>query len=238
MKRAALIAILTLSLGFMPATAQVAPEAQAVLNAYIEATGGKSAKENVNSLRMIGRYKIEAQGIEAALTIQMRKPGLLSMNLEIPNVGQVRSAFDGEVGWEENPITGFRYLEGLELDQMRKQGVIFPELAVSTYYQTITRKDDAPDGRHVLHLISLNQEEETWFFDPLSHLLTGMRMSIDAGEQGAFPVDIDLGDYRDVSGMKLPFSTVTRNPAFSIAVLIDEMEVNGSLDESAFTAPQ
>jgi len=47
----------------------------------------------------------------------------------------------------------------------------------------------------------------------------------------------DLSDYRDVGGVKVPFSISTVNPAQAITITLTSVEHNKPIDEATFSRP-
>jgi len=217
--------------------AQISPEAKSVIDKFVEATGGYESKNRVESIVYTGTYGMPMQGIEASITLYMKRPSKMAMTLEIPHIGQIRSGFDGEQGWELNPVTGFRLIEGSELEQLAKQSSLFPEIEIEKHYQTAERLEDDKDGKIILNMVAHNEMSETWVIDPETHFLISTRMMIDAGVQGSFPVNIEMMDYTEVDGIKLPFLTTTSNPAFSVEIMVDTVKFNAEIGDEIFQVP-
>ncbi len=66
----------------------------------------------------------------------------------------------------------------------------------------------------------------------LLHLSTYMVSII-----GSFPVTIDYSDYRDVSGLKLPFTMSEASPEGERTYRWDKVAVNGPVDDAVFYKP-
>jgi hypothetical protein len=231
--------MLTLLVAMVSVTlnAAITPEAEAVLHAFTEATGGREAKESISTLVMQGHYEIPDQGIVAPIVIRIQQPDKMAVLIELPSVGEIRSGINGKVGWESNPITGFRLIEGYELEQFAKQSSVFPELQIGQFFKEVFRDDDRKDGKIVLKLITHSGFEETWYFDPATNLLDEMRVLIDAGAQGSFPVNLFLQDYRAAKGVLIPHTTITSNPAFSIRVAVESVLVDSIIEDTHFAVP-
>lgn len=219
------------------AIAEISEEAQRVIDAYVEATGGFDNKSAVESIVFLGNYDMPMQGIKAPVTLYMKKPTKISMTIDMPNIGQIRSGYNGVKGWELNPIVGFRNIEGTELEQLHKQASIFPEVDIKSHYIKAIRMEDDKEGNIVLEMISKNKMRETWYFDPETDLLKKTKLMIDAGVQGSFPVTITVDEYQQVENVLLPFLTTTSNPAFSVSIKVDKIELNSEIADSLFDPP-
>jgi galactitol-specific phosphotransferase system IIC component len=70
---------LLVSMVSMTLNAAVTPEAEAVLQAFTEATGGREAKEGISTLVMQGHYEIPDQNIVAPILIQIKQPDKMAV---------------------------------------------------------------------------------------------------------------------------------------------------------------
>ena len=77
---------------------------------------------------------------------------------------------------------------------------------------------------------------EKWYFDADSGLL--VRVDIEReNPQGKVPVEVYLDDYREVDGVKLPFSLRQVTPAFSVNLTAEEIKHGVSVDDAKFKKP-
>jgi hypothetical protein len=75
-------------------------------------------------------------------------------------------------------------------------------------------------------------EAVSYFFDQETHLILGVEESID----GTL-VETRLIDYREVDGIKLPFSISVETPQFSFQVTVESIEHNVEIPDSKFDLP-
>ena len=231
------VATLALLLTATQATqAAVSPEAQKVIDAHIQAVGGREKLEAVHCRITKGTLSMPAQGMQLALVSYAEAPNRMAVHTEIPGMGTSISGFDGKTGWEQNPITGFRMIEGDELLQLKRYSQISIELSLESLYASIDRVDDE-DGLTVLELKTSNGKTERWFFDPNTHRLSRTDMVMDAGPLGSIPVKVLLEDYRQVDGMMIAFRTILRNPAFEAITQYETISHPDSIDPELFAIP-
>lgn len=219
------------------AYSEITPAAQKIIDAFIVATGGVENKKNIESLVITGSYNLPEQGVEAEITLYFQQPFRFSMILDIPNIGQMRSAYDGKTGWEMNAVTGFRLIEGSELEQLSRQATVFPELYINDNYKSADRIEDRADGKIVVELITNNDFPETWIFDPETHLLVEIKLIVDAGAQGSFPITNKLYDYKSVGNILVPFKTTSSNPAFSLEIQVKNVQLDIEIPAYIFEKP-
>ena len=110
------------------------PTGEQVIDRYVEATGGKAAYEKIKSRVITGKMSIPAQGISGDILIHQKAPNLSHTSITIPQIGgKIERGFNGEVGWEKNPMTGSRVLDGEEKQQMLREASLNNELHWATF---------------------------------------------------------------------------------------------------------
>lgn len=216
--------------------AAVSPEAQKVIDAHIQAVGGREKLEAIHCRITKGTLSMPSLGMQLTLVSYAEAPNRMAVHTEIPGMGTSISGFDGKTGWEQNPITGFRMIEGDELLQLKRYSEIAIELSLDSLYASIDRVDDE-DGLTVLELKTSNGKTERWYFDPKTHRLSRTDMVMDAGPMGSIPVQILLEDYRQVDGMMIAFRTIMRNPAFEAITQYETISHPDSIDPDLFAIP-
>ncbi len=218
--------------------AQISPEAQALIDAYNEATGGTEAKNAVSTMIQLGTCEMANEGITCQMTIYLKRPKSYAMIMEIPDIGTIQSAFEDGVAWENNSITGFRTLEGTELQQAAKDSVIFPETDIEQYYQKGTVQEARSDGMIPVLLIDHDGMEETWFFNPLTHYLVEVHQVLDAGVRGSYRIKAKMQNYQPVGDLMIPMEVETSTPAFSLTNRVEQTEINTEIPDYVFRKPQ
>lgn len=219
-------------------SAQISPEAQDIVDAYNEATGGTEAKAAVTSMIQFGTCEMPEQGITGQMTIYMRRPNAYAMIMEIPDFGTIKSCFEDGVAWEDTSVTGYRTLEGTELQQAAKDAVVFPETNLAQYYQKATVGEARNDGMVPVLLIDHDGMEETWYFDPFTHFLVEVNQVLDAGVRGSYRIKVKMRNYTPVGDLLLPSEVESSTPAFSIINHVERTELNTPIPDYIFRSPQ
>lgn len=232
------LACATLSLMLAPSTAgaSIHPEAREIIDAHIDAIGGKKLLESFQYRVLKGTISMPAQGMTLSMTAYIQAPNRMAVHTDLPGMGVSRSGFDGVAGWEQNPITGFRMIEGDELHQLKRHSNIAMELHLESLYESIVRLEDEDEFK-VLELTSTNGKSERWFFDAKTHRLAKTDMVMDAGPMGSIPVQVLVEDYRPVDGLMIAFRTVLKNPAFEAITQYTSITHPDTLDPALFRAP-
>ena len=235
-----IVTFATFAVCMLPATqltSEITNEAEAVIQAFNEATGGLEEKLKIKNWVQMCRIKMLDRDVDEQLTYYQERPNKLATILDLPGGGRSHVGFNGEVGWDNSDRTGFVLIEGSELVKLAKDSVMFPETDIAKHYKIAERLEDRDDGTIVISLIDFDDHEEKWSFDPLSHLLVKKELMIDAGEDKIVPVVTKLSSYRKAGNVLVPFKQVTTNPAFGLILMIDSIQVNTEIPESIFEHP-
>lgn len=220
------------------ATAQISPDAQEIIDQYIEATGGLEAKQSVKSLVQTGTWEYPEQGISGPMTVYFVAPNRMASVTEIPDVGTMRTCISDGVAWEDNSITGMRVLEDTELEQAVKDACMFPELKLSENYQKVTLGETRKDGLISVVLVDHQGLEEIWYFDPITHYIAEIERVLDAGVRGTYRIKLKTGKYLPVGDLVIAHYTETSTPAFKITTTAEKIELNAEVPEYIFRKPE
>jgi len=78
----------------------------------------------------------------------------------------------------------------------------------------------------------------TQSFDAETYLLLRMVLKVDAPEAGGeIEETVDPSDYREVDGVKVPFTVKVVNPMQSLTITFTKVEHNKPIDEGMFSKP-
>jgi hypothetical protein len=89
---------------------------------------------------------------------------------------------------------------------------------------------------YVLLCVREGQPPAKFYFDQQSGLLVRV-LRYKESALGLDPQRIDYSDYRDVSGVQVPFRIIVSEPTSSSTIQIDEVQHNVPVDEAKFSRP-
>jgi photosynthetic reaction center cytochrome c subunit len=191
------------------AQAPGAPPADQVLDKYIQALGGADRLAKLTSIVAKGTsVGYGPEGQKRPVEVFARAPGLRTTIIHTLD-GDSTTAYDGRAGWIAAPHRPVPVLAltGDDLDGVKLEAeVFFPERikqALGKWRVGFPAEiDDRPV--QVLQGTSAGGALATLYFDSESGLL--VRLLHYAGSPvGRMPTQVDYADYRDVSGVKMPF---------------------------------
>ena len=223
-----------------PTTAQQPnPTAEQIIDKYYQAIGGAAAIEKLQSRVMKGTL-IANNGVEIGYELNQSGPDSVLAVLTTPQAGVIERGFNGTVGWEKS-VRGVRDLADMEINYLRRYPALFTDIRLKDQFSRISFGGKPKiDGRDVyaLRATSTTGKRETLFFDVETGLLVRRTTSITT-PVGTIPEQVDFADFRDVEGMKMPFTvrTSTIDPTYSVVRKFTEIKLNLPVDAKRFNKP-
>jgi hypothetical protein len=212
------------------------PSVEEILARYLQAVGGTKAG-STKTLFMKGT-RVASQNRNVSNEITLSRPDKLLIVANAPQVS-VRQILAGEQGWILNGAN-LRTLSPTEVgDARRGLQVIFDIVKVTHSPGMQLAGTERIDGRDMWVVAKSTPEKMlTYDFDVETGLL---RRTKTVNHTGALPIpeQIDFEDYRDVDGVKLPFTI--RSSAIdtydSWTRTFTEIKRNVPVDDSLFAQP-
>ena len=221
------------------APTEARPTADQILAKYTEALGGSAVIEKLKTRSMKGTW-LTADGITLGYEVYQTAPDRLFTILNTPKQGVFERGFDGKTAWEKSS-RGVRELEGTQLFYFRRYPDLFRDIKLQGQFTRISyggkEKIDGKDVQ-VLRGVGVDGKGERLYFDAQNGLLV-RRITSTTTVFGIIPEQVDYEDYREVDGMKVPFTIrITSIDSFwSSTRKFTEIKLNVPVDETKFNKP-
>jgi hypothetical protein len=152
----------------------------------------------------------------------------------------MKIVFNGEqatavMGGRPNPIHGFE-LEALKLDANFFRNMNLKQQYARVQALPFEQKIDGKDMKVVRGLLPNNAGQETLYFDAQSGLLV-RRVTVLRTALGGIPQQYDYSDWREVKGVKIPFTTKVSTTDNIQTRTVTEVKFNVPMNDATFTAP-
>lgn len=222
-----------------PGARKMSLTAEEVLENYIQATGGRQARENITSTVTKASLEVPGQSIRGTLEIYAQAPNKLLVIQVVDGYGEVRQGYDGQIGWSQDPIHGVRQLEGAELAWLKREAVFHSDLKWRELYAKVDLLGREKVGDQDAYAIRFTPEVGhpiTRYYNTQTFLLVRTDR-IQEGPQGAFSVQEYPSDYRDLNGVKIPFQVTAKSSAGEVVMKIIEVKHNVEIDAAKFAKP-
>ena len=216
------------------------PSAERILNHYYEAIGGRSAWEKLHSRVSKGTIEIATMNnLSGTIEVRMKAP---NSTLVVIHLGGavIRQGFDGATAWSDDPRNGLRVLTGAELEDERRESNFYHALDLQKIYSKMTATGTEKVGdldTYVIEAVPLSGgDADRLYFDTQSGLLVHS-VNHRHTPDGTLQFEVNIKDYRDVDGIKLPFSVEQISAQSAFTIKFSEIEQNVDLADSEFAEP-
>ncbi|PYU29416.1 MAG: hypothetical protein DMG32_00020 [Acidobacteria bacterium] len=215
-----------------------------ILDKYIQALGGSQRLASITSFAGKGTYEgFDTEGDKFPVEIYAKAPNQRTTIVHLRAGDNIRTC-DGRNAWNTSagtllPVPVFSLsggdLEGAKMDA----SLSFPGQIKQTLKDWRTGFPNASIDDKDVDVVQGSSADNTpvkLYFEKKSGLLLRLLRYTDTA-LGLNPTQIDYADYRDVSGVKMPFRlTVTWTDGRSTIVL-SELRANVSIDAAKFSKP-
>src|ERR1035441_9958259 len=217
------------------------PSVDQILATYARALGGQTAYEKVTTRAMKGTVEIPDENTTGAAQVVAKAPGSYRLTMDIPGYGVIETVLDGANGWEKNPDSGTHAMSKTDLAVAQRDHHFYREMRLQELYPKMeTAGADKVDGRAVTVVDPppAAGPAEKLYFDAESGLLVKHDFERVTLEDGIVQYERLLRDYRDVDGLKLPFTIEQRAPDNTMIFKFSEIKNNAPLADAAFAKPE
>ena len=240
--RRTLLAITALALVAAPLMAQTADD---IVSKYIKTIGGMEKIDAVKSLRRSGKFT-GGGGFEAVVVQENKRPNSVREEFSIQGMTGI-NAYDGKNGWKIEPWQGKRDPEALGEEEMH--GILddadfdgplvnYQAKGNRVEYQGVEQIEGS--DAYKLKVTRPNGDINFYYLD--TEYYVPIRIDTQRMIRGA-PQEFEtsLGDYKQVNGVYLPFSSESGPKGSSSAdrgkITYDKIEANVPLDDQRFVRP-
>jgi hypothetical protein len=188
------------------ASSQDLPDGRALIDRYVELIGGRDAVLSREFIRSTGQFQMPAMGVTGDLTAYQSQSGKNAVRVSIPGLGEIRSGFDGEVGWSLDPIQGPRVMDGEELEQTREEASFASSIRDESLVESVeTLEQGEMNGEACWRvLVRWNSGRETTDCYSVESGLMVASVSSQESPMGTIQVTSLLSDYRELGGFLMP----------------------------------
>lgn len=224
-----------------PARARAkSPTAAKILDAYVDAIGGRKAIEKHKSMTMSGTLDVVSLGLKGTVDIVSKEPNKISVTTTVDGLGTTRQAFDGKSGWTSDPISGLRDMDAREIALVERSlfsaDVRWREVWKSAELVETKRLNERTV--HVVRLVPFSEASAptTNYYDAENGLLLRTEMVIETAA-ATMPVTTDFTDYRKVGGVLIAMRMEQLLPTATLVTQFTEVKFDVAINDSVFAKP-
>ena len=226
-----------------PAASVSAPTAPAltadqILENYIKAIGGRENWKKLTTRISTGTIDVPAMNLSGLVTVREKAPNRSIFTVNF-NGAVFQQGFDGTIGWSNDPQNGLREQTGEELAETKRDSDFYHPLDLKQMYSKITvAGTDKIDDRdaYVVEASSGDLGTDKIYFDAQNGLvlrIVGQHHTLD----GPATFTEDFSDFREVDGIKLPYTVRQESPSSTFTIKFTEIRHNEAIEDASFAKP-
>jgi hypothetical protein len=230
----------------VPCLAQTADE---IIEKHLAAAGGRAALNKLTSRVSTGAISITTPVGELKGTVEVynkapnRIRTLVKIDAAALGGGQIINdqRFDGTTGYVIDSFNGNREIAGDQLAAMKNGGFPTPLLTYKDTGVTAALSGRETVGTSDAYVIQFTPKTGPGirvFIDAKSFMVVKTIITVNVPQLGR-PIDqvVEFSDYRDVDGIKIPYTTKSTNPLQTITATLNDVKHNTEIDDSVFSKP-
>lgn len=223
------------------AAAQKPPEAAAIIEKYIEATGGRAAVEKLQTQVLTGTIEIVGKNVSGVATVYRAAPNKALSIVEFSGLGKVEEGTDGEVAWSRSAGAGARLKEGSEKAFSLRGAIFHGDLNWRDHYVAEEKVEvETVEGRACYKVVLAPKDGSdpiVRYYDRDSGFLVKIVMSMKS-PQGEVTIESLPSDYRQVGELLIPHKVVQRVMGNEIVTTFTRIENNPEIPAERFALPE
>jgi hypothetical protein len=225
------------------ASASPSPDEQAVIEQILtrceQAHGGKEALNAIKSYKLKGTF--ELAGFKGTIEGWRKEPHKTLNVMEFPQLGTLRKGFDGETNWLETPVGTFSAdSKSWEVAKLERDAEVYLPGKIRGLFETMKLEHNVRLSGREVHLIEGKPAKgpaEKLYFDVENGLLVRWDMARKEANGTTVFVRVHLNDYKDVNGVKVPFTVRFAFESFNFIIRLESMEANVPISDAIFRKP-
>jgi hypothetical protein len=225
--------------GAAPAARPARPTPEQILQKYVEAVGGRANIAKIQTTVLKGTREASQNRIWP-IEVTLKGADKLSIVANVPQQGTVMQGLSGTKGWSRNQ-RGQQAATADELAALQSNALMYAPIKIKEPFNALVSNGRGKVGERdawVLRATAADGTITRYFFDMENGLLL-RQMNLTPTILNPIPQQIDFEDYRDVDGVKLPFTIRISeiDTFYSSTRKFTEIKHNVPVDDAQFQMP-
>lgn len=234
---AALVAAALSSSGF--AADPDLPKADAIMDRYVEVTGGKALYEKRRSEVMVVEMEFVGKGIKGTLTRYSDVSNNAYSTGQIEGVGKLEEGVYNGQAWENSAMMGPRLKSGVENADAVRESMFNSSLNWHKLYKAevagIEKENNEDCYKVILTPLGEGKPQTMYMSKKTGYMVKTKRTAVSA--MGEIPIDATASEYKPFDGILYPSKIVQNVMGNEISLTMVSLKSNEDIPKSRFEPP-
>jgi predicted Zn-dependent peptidase len=206
---------------------------QTVIDKYIDAVGGKANIEKVKDLTMKGSFSM--QGMKLLINLVYKVPGMYMNEILMNGQAVQKQVYNKGVG-KQSGMQGNKDLQGEELEKLKLECEIIPELKYAEYGYKTQLKEITKVGNQDVYVVEITSPSGNTSQDYFS-VETGLKIKTAAvmkTPNGDISQTTVYKEYQETEGIKIPKGMTQSAAGQVFEISIDSVTINTGVKDEVF----
>ena len=216
------------------------PSVTEILQRNEKATGEASAWNKMSTRSMKGIYQTQDASSFFGIEILQKSPNKSAFLYKFPNDITVRDVCDGKSAWLEDPRGGYHAYAGAALASRLRQSEFSDRARMILLAATGKVIGVDKVGTRSAYVVEFSPQKSAVsriYFDTETAYELRSEDTYTTPD-GPYKVSIDMDDYRDVDGLKIPFRMRRTEKGAVFNIRLTQVKFNTAVDDSEFVKPE
>jgi zinc protease len=227
--------------GNSPATSTTAlPTVKEIVEKSEKATGGEEVWKKMTTRTMKGIYQTQDDSEFIGVVILQKAPNKSVYVLTLPNGVEVRDVCDGTTAWLEDDRGGYHPYVGAALQSRLLRSDFSDHAKALLLMATGKVLGTEKVGTHTAYVVEYTPEKNITsklYFDVETGYVVRDEDNYTTPD-GPYRVTLDMDDYREVEGVKVPFRMRRMEKGAVYNIRLTQVKFNAPVDDSEFVKPE
>jgi len=226
----------------LAASEEKLPEAETILDKYVEVTGGQAAYDRITNRVIKSTFEIMGQGAKMSVTVYEARPNKTYVVVEAAMFGMIMSGTNDDVVWETSTMRGPQIKKGKEKADALREAVFDKFVGWRKLYKKAECTGVGTVADKPCYKIAMTPHEgnsQTFYYDQASNLLVKTGSVVEnPGGPIPIPVETFLSDYRKVDGIMMAHKVSISVMGQERVMTIESVQHNVEMPEDRFALPE
>jgi hypothetical protein len=216
------------------------PKGDALLDKYIEVTGGKAAYAKIHSDRTTGTMEFKAMGMKGKVTTYAAEPDKKYSEVVLEGIGKMQEGVSGGVAWTLSSMQGPHLKEGDEKAESLLQAKFNSDLNWREQFKSAeTVGMETVEGKECYKVVLTPKTgtPSTRWFDKDTNLLVKLSMTAKS-PMGEVQSDSLISDYRKEGEVLMPHKVVSKVATMELVMTVESVQHNPEIPADRFDVPE